>query len=98
MFNKGAIYNIGFNESLQYDDYDCYVFHDVDLLSETDTNYYGCPNSPMHLSVGIDKFDYKYVRILYNILLQLKPTRRCDYFSFWETGRTCPQFSPVLIF
>jgi len=57
-FNKGAIYNIGFKETLKYDDYDCHVFHDVDLLCETDTNYYGCPNSPMHLSVGIDKFNY----------------------------------------
>jgi len=57
-FNKGAIYNIGFKETLKYDDYDCHVFHDVDLLCETDTNYYGCPSSPMHLSVGIDKFNY----------------------------------------
>eukprot|EP00795_Rhopilema_esculentum_P003747 gene3747-15023_t len=58
-FNKGAIYNIGFNASLMFDDYDCHVFHDVDLLSEDDRNYYGCPASPMHMSLGIDKFNYK---------------------------------------
>eukprot|EP00795_Rhopilema_esculentum_P003750 gene3750-15027_t len=58
-FNKGAIYNIGFNASLAFNEYDCHVFHDVDLLSEDDRNYYGCPASPMHLSVGVDKFNYK---------------------------------------
>eukprot|EP00795_Rhopilema_esculentum_P000824 gene824-10566_t len=58
-FNKGAIYNIGFNQSLSYDGYDCYIFHDVDLLCENDLNYYGCPASPMHMSPSIDKFDYK---------------------------------------
>ncbi len=58
-FNKGAIYNIGFNVTLGYGDYDCYVFHDVDLLAENDFNYYGCPTSPRHMSVAIDKFRYK---------------------------------------
>ena len=58
-FNKGAIYSIGFNASLAFDDYDCHVFHDVDLLSEDDRNYFGCPASPMHMSVGVDKFNYK---------------------------------------
>ena len=58
-FNKGAIYNIGFNRSCSYGDFECFVFHDIDLLSENDYNYYGCPASPMHMSPAIDKFEYK---------------------------------------
>lgn len=58
-FNKGAIYNIGFHETLAFGDFDCYIFHDVDLLAENDLNYYGCPTSPRHMSVAIDKFFYK---------------------------------------
>ena len=58
-FNKGAIYNIGFNKSLSYGDFKCFIFHDVDLLSENDYNYYGCPASPMHMCPAIDKFNYK---------------------------------------
>lgn len=57
-FNKGAIYNIGFTKSLSYGDFSCYIFHDVDLLCENDFNYYGCPTSPMHMSVAVDKFHY----------------------------------------
>ena len=58
-FNKGAIYNIGFNRSLSYGDFKCLIFHDVDLLCENDYNSYGCPASPMHMSPAIDKFKYK---------------------------------------
>ena len=58
-FNKGAIYNIGFNKSLSYGDFNCFIFHDVDLLSENDYNYYGCPVSPMHMCPAIDKFNYR---------------------------------------
>ena len=59
MFNKGAIYNIGFNETLQIDDFDCYVFHDVDLLAENDKNYYGCPESPKHMSPAVNTLKYQ---------------------------------------
>ncbi len=58
-FNEGAIYNIGFNFTLAHHDYDCFIFHDVDLIAENDLNYYGCPSSPRHMSVAIDKFQYK---------------------------------------
>jgi hypothetical protein len=36
LFNRGALMNVGFKESLKFDNFDCYVFHDVDLLSEDD--------------------------------------------------------------
>ena len=58
-FNKGAIYNIGFNWSMAIGNYQCYIFHDVDLLSENDLNYYGCPTSPIHMSPAVDKLNYR---------------------------------------
>lgn len=58
-FNKGAIYNIGFKQSLAYGNFTCCIFHDIDLLCENDKNFYDCPSSPMHLSPAIDKFKYK---------------------------------------
>ena len=35
------------------------VFHDVDLLPEDDRNLYTCPDQPRHMSVAVDKFQYK---------------------------------------
>ena len=35
-FNRGLLMNIGFVEANKMDDYDCFVFHDVDLVPEDD--------------------------------------------------------------
>ena len=51
--------NVGFKEASNTFNFNCYVFHDVDLIPEDDRNEYGCPESPRHLSAAIDKFHYK---------------------------------------
>ena len=61
-FNKGKLLNVGYNQSQMYDDYDCFVFHDVDLIPEDDRNDYGCPSSPRHMCPAVDKFGYRYVK------------------------------------
>lgn len=58
-FNRGMLFNIGFVESLRFADYDCFVFHDVDLLPEDDRNLYWCPVMPRHLSAAVDTLFYK---------------------------------------
>ena len=58
-FNRAALFNVGFVEALKMSPFDCFVFSDVDLLPEDDRNYYGCPTSPRHMSVAVDKFNYK---------------------------------------
>lgn len=58
LFNRAKLFNIGFNEVLKYDDYDCFVFHDVDLIPENDKNDYGCPTSPRHMCPAVNKFNY----------------------------------------
>ena len=58
-FNKGILMNAGFVEALKLYNYDCFVFHDVDLLPEDDRNIYTCPEQPKHMSVAMDVFKYK---------------------------------------
>ena len=60
-FNRAMLMNIGFNEARRLYDYDCYVFHDVDLLPEDDRNVYSCPDQPRHMSVAIDSKNYQQV-------------------------------------
>ena len=60
IFNKAKLLNIGYREALKVDSsFDCFIFHDVDLLAENDRNLYRCADVPRHLSVGIDKWDYQ---------------------------------------
>lgn len=82
LFNKGVLMNAGFLEVMNITSYDlslnnltfqfdCVIFHDVDLLPEDDRIMYSCPfYKPRHLSVAIDKYKYKmaYYRLIGGVL------------------------------
>lgn len=60
-FNRAKLLNIGVREALRYDDWDCLILHDVDLVPENDYNLYVCdPSYPKHMSSAMDKFKYRY--------------------------------------
>ncbi|XP_013416407.1 beta-1,4-galactosyltransferase 1 [Lingula anatina] len=93
LFNKGRLYNAAFLECERAFDFDCVIFHDVDMLLENDHNMYWCYNMtrPRHLSPAVDKFRYQ---LPYHILVGgvLAMTRhmfkRVNGFSnqFWGWG------------
>jgi len=58
-FNRAMLMNVGAAEALNQYDYQCFIFHDVDLMPEDDRNLYTCPIQPRHMSVSIDKFQYR---------------------------------------
>ena len=58
-FNRGMLMNVGFQQALKRDNFTCVIFHDVDLLPEDARNDYSCPSSPRHMSVAVDKLNYK---------------------------------------
>jgi len=58
-FNRAKLLNVGFVESLKQYDWQCFVFHDVDLILENDKCLYRCPEMPRHISVAIDKYKYR---------------------------------------
>jgi len=40
--------------------FDCFLFHDVDMLPEDDRNFYGCgARLPRHVGAYIDKDNYR---------------------------------------
>ncbi|KAK5981785.1 N-acetyllactosaminide 3-alpha-galactosyltransferase [Trichostrongylus colubriformis] len=58
-FNRAKLMNVGFTEGLKLYPWQCFIFHDVDLLPEDDRNLYSCPTLPRHMSVAVDKFNYQ---------------------------------------
>ncbi|CAD5115398.1 DgyrCDS4376 [Dimorphilus gyrociliatus] len=59
-FNRGALINIGYLEAIKdHSDYSCVIFHDVDMLPEDDRNLYNCLDHPKHLTVLINKSNYR---------------------------------------
>ncbi|XP_017466438.1 PREDICTED: beta-1,4-N-acetylgalactosaminyltransferase bre-4 isoform X1 [Rhagoletis zephyria] len=58
-FNRAALMNIGFLEALKMYPWDCFIFHDVDLLPLDNRNLYTCPRQPRHMSVSIDTLNFK---------------------------------------
>lgn len=59
LFNRAELMNIGFVEAQKLAHWDCFVFHDVDLLPLDDRNLYTCPDQPRHMSVAVDTLSFK---------------------------------------
>lgn len=59
-FNRGILMNIGYNEAVKDNkDWNCFIFHDVDLLPEDERNIYSCPEVPRHMSSAVSTLGYK---------------------------------------
>jgi GT2 family glycosyltransferase len=91
LFNRASLMNVGFVEALKMHDWDCFVFHDVDLLPMDDRNLYTCPDQPRHLSVAVDTFSFKlpYSSIFGGVsAMTVKQFRTVNGFSnqFWGWG------------
>ena len=71
--------NVGYAEALKRLNFSCFIFHDVDLIPEDDRNFYGCPLSPAHMSVAVDKFRYQYVFAFQNAFI-------CLYYASGKQG------------
>lgn len=59
-FNRAKLMNVGFVEANKFYAFDCFVFHDVDLLPVvTGVPYYCNKDGPMHLVSAMDKFRWR---------------------------------------
>lgn len=59
-FNRAMLLNVGYLEAKKIKEFDCFIFHDVDLLPLNDRISYTCSkNNPRHLAVAVDKFKDK---------------------------------------
>ena len=90
-FNRAMLMNVGFTEAMKDFAWDCFIFHDVDLLPEDDRNIYNCPDQPRHMSVAVDKFKYKlpYKTIFGGVAaIRTDQFKRLNGFSnlFWGWG------------
>ncbi|KFO73302.1 Beta-1,4-galactosyltransferase 4, partial [Cuculus canorus] len=58
-FNRAKLLNVGYLEALKEANWDCFIFHDVDLVPENDFNLYMCDRQPKHLVVGRNSTGYR---------------------------------------
>uniref|UniRef100_A0A8C3JVC3 Beta-1,4-galactosyltransferase n=1 Tax=Calidris pygmaea TaxID=425635 RepID=A0A8C3JVC3_9CHAR len=58
-FNRAKLLNVGYIEALKEANWDCFIFHDVDLVPENDFNSYMCDGQPKHLVVGRNSTGYR---------------------------------------
>ncbi|XP_061591608.1 beta-1,4-galactosyltransferase 4-like [Cololabis saira] len=59
-FNRAKLMNVGYLEALKDHSWDCFIFHDVDLIPENDKNVYICDdNRPKHLIFGKNSTGYQ---------------------------------------
>lgn len=58
-FNRAMLINIGYVESLKDDDWNCFIFHDVDLLPENEKNFYKCDKQyPKQMAIAVNINSY----------------------------------------
>lgn len=58
-FNRAKLLNVGYEVSKTMHDYNCFIFHDVDLIPENDQSIYACQENPYHISRCLDIYEYK---------------------------------------
>uniref|UniRef100_A0A8B9JJJ3 UDP-Gal:betaGlcNAc beta 1,4- galactosyltransferase, polypeptide 4 n=1 Tax=Astyanax mexicanus TaxID=7994 RepID=A0A8B9JJJ3_ASTMX len=71
-FNRAKLLNVGYLEALKDFNWDCFIFHDVDLVPENDQNLYRCEDQPKHLVVGRNSTGYRYVLNMLYFRVQLQ--------------------------
>lgn len=65
-FSRGILMNVGFLEAIKdqtYNNfqYNCFFFHDIDMIPESKQNIYRCSNTlPVHYAVAVSKWKYLY--------------------------------------
>lgn len=58
-FNRALLLNIGYTEAKKERNWNCYIFHDIDLLPESNQNIYSCDKSyPKQMAISISVYDY----------------------------------------
>ncbi|XP_062368745.1 beta-1,4-galactosyltransferase 3-like [Cinclus cinclus] len=58
-FNRAKLLNVGVQEAMKDEEWDCLVLHDIDLVPENDYNLYICDEYyPKHMASAMDKFQY----------------------------------------
>jgi hypothetical protein len=64
-FNRGLLMNIGYEQVIKHEKdlgikWNCFIFHDVDLLPEDKRAIYMCDDLPTHFAVSVSSLNYEY--------------------------------------
>lgn len=62
-FNRAKLLNIGFREAMKIRPFDCFIFHDIELIPTNYKNLYLCSSTPRHMSYNIHLFNNFYDKL-----------------------------------
>ncbi|KAK9402345.1 beta-C4-galactosyltransferase 4 [Crotalus adamanteus] len=89
-FNRAKLLNVGYLEALKEENWDCFIFHDVDLVPENDFNIYVCGSQPKHLVVGRNSTGYRM-----NLLHQVPRVWKTDGLNSCSYKLLSKEYNPL---
>lgn len=81
--------NVGFKEALKDDQFDCFIFHDVDMIPENNKNIYLCDDHARHLSSAIDEMRYQWVVQVWRGFFSNIYSELVKKIVYWFDDNTC---------
>ncbi|KAK0066916.1 beta-1 4-galactosyltransferase 2 [Biomphalaria pfeifferi] len=64
-FNRALLQNVGFLESQKVGAFNCYIFHDTDLVPMNYQIMYRCADNPRHFPVALKKYGRRTPKVMY---------------------------------
>ena len=96
IFNKVSLFNVAYVESQKIDSFDCFVWHDVDIVQTHLCNTYKCSNQPLHICANVSKYGYRCEHVLRIAVTATKEMFLLQQDGYGTFEKKCGNFKHVV--